>query len=77
MSLKYLKTQAKQAAEARGHRLSRFKSLHSHTAVADCINRGGKCSASVYVTDKPLPNETNVAGDAVAVNCGSVDFPTK
>ena len=63
--LERLKKEARKAATWRGHTLKRFELLNSHAAVADC-----KCGASVYVTDRPRPNECETMGDAVAIGHG-------
>jgi len=65
-----LKSEAKESATWRGHRLDRF----SHTtrnggihAVAFCRNEG--CTAEVSILTRPAPNEIEVVGRAVALQC--------
>ena len=66
--MRKLKQSAKCSAMSRKHKLGRFMALHSRTAVADCQNLN--CHASVYVTTDPRPNEIDVSGLAVTVDCG-------
>lgn len=56
---------AKESAEFRGHFLSGFLSIDGVHAGAVCRN----CKRSVDINTKPLPNEIDIQGEAVAVNC--------
>jgi len=60
-----LKRQARQAMEKRGHRPGDWVSIGLSKAYCRCLN----CGAQVVVTDRPAPNEIEVGGEAVAVNC--------
>jgi hypothetical protein len=58
-----LKKEARESAEWRGHKLSRFTRSYYGFA-AEC-----PCGASVAVSANPPPNGTDIMGDAVAVYC--------
>jgi hypothetical protein len=64
--LTLLRQDAEQAAERRGHTL---KGWHYHSqgtsAATDCI----RCQAYVYIKLKPQPNEVDIGGTAIAINC--------
>jgi len=60
-----LKLEAKRGAEWRGHTMSRFTRMHHKTSVSRC----NKCGMTLYVQDYCLPNEIDVSGQAVALNC--------
>lgn len=64
ISVKRLKQEARQAAEHRGHALGNFKQVGS-AYYAGCKN----CNCGVWVTPKPAPNEIDVMGEAVALDC--------
>lgn len=64
-----LKTEALQAAQARGHSLGHFitttGSDFRRTALAEC----SKCGAWVQVNTHPAPNQIDIGGPAVAIGC--------
>jgi hypothetical protein len=63
-----LKRSAIESAESRGHSLSRFTFClmpNRLTGSASCK----RCNATVTINTNPLPNDTDIAGKAVAVNC--------
>lgn len=57
--------EAKESAEFRGHFLSGFLSIDSIHASAVCRN----CKRSVNVNAKPMPNEIDISGEAIALHC--------
>lgn len=69
-----LKASAMESARFRGHVMQRF--------VTDGDNRDPKdrnwratstcrdCDAWVQVNTRPMPNDTDISGTAVAINCG-------
>lgn len=63
-----LKLSARRAAAWRGHTLGPWQqneyygNRYMHAACP--------CGAAVTVTTRPMPNETWICGDAVAVSCG-------
>jgi hypothetical protein len=59
-----LQREAARAARFREHRLGRWEE-HETWATAKCRD----CPAQVTVNTKPMPNEIDIGGDAVAVNC--------
>jgi hypothetical protein len=59
-----LRREARAAAKWRCHRLSRFQ-RSGNRLYARC----GYCGKSVTVVERPLPNECEVMGESVAVNC--------
>lgn len=63
--IEYLIKQAKKSAEFRGHKMKKFEKSRKAYAFSECI----VCGKTVVVTDKPLPNECCVMGEAVAVYC--------
>lgn len=67
-TLRTLKKNARKSAEWRGHKLGRFSIQHYGRAYARCEN----CNASVCVNTRPMPNQIDIGGDAVAVNCPNV-----
>ena len=60
-----LRRVARMVAKQRGHDLAPFK-VHEHRAGTECR----RCGATVAVTDQPAPNDIDISGSAVAVNCG-------
>ena len=57
---------AKEAAGTRGHRLERFRHLDSfRRAITFC----SVCGDYVQVVAKPMPNEIDIGGSAVALTC--------
>lgn len=57
---------ARSAGFVRGHNeLKGWESLGAFRAVASCL----ECNAEVVVIERPQPNETEIAGEAIAVNC--------
>jgi len=62
-----LKREAKQACIIRGHTMKRF--VHGtpgkFTGWAYCKD----CASQVWVTINPKPNDIDISGSAVAVNC--------
>lgn len=61
------KGEARAASERRGHEMGRFRRRDFWgTPYAAC----GSCGMEVDVVPNPAPNETNVFGEAVAVDCG-------
>jgi len=65
MSLRTLKKIALESTDFRGHRMTRFKRYNAVTAFATCKD----CGMQVAVTTKPLPNDIDVGGEAVALTC--------
>lgn len=68
MKIGSLRKQAHVAARSRGHELYRFQHIAGsggHRFRTKCVY----CSAEVTVMDNPLPNEIDIAGEAVALNC--------
>lgn len=60
-----LKREAREAATARGHNLSNFARISARMHVACCL----KCKRKVQITTNPLPNEIDIAGEPVAIDC--------
>lgn len=58
--LQSLLSQARMAASRRGHAMRQFEDGYSL-----CL----RCSMDVQVLAKPQPNQTHIAGPAVALNC--------
>ncbi len=64
-AIERLKLEAKESATCRGHRLSRFSHYTPSNAVATCQD----CPAEVQVLSQPAPNEIDISGEAVAIDC--------
>lgn len=60
-----LKLEARRSAQHRGHNMSRFMRMHDKTSVSYC----NKCGMTMYVQSYCFPNEIDVSGQAVALNC--------
>lgn len=67
-SLRRLKKHAVEVAALRGHRMQRFNNYDTEHAEAVCA----ACGAEVFVNARPLPNEIDISGEAVAVGCPGV-----
>lgn len=63
--LERLKKEALESCKFRGHNMFKFSSRGDHTAVSKCK----KCYMGVWVETRPLPNEIEIGGNAVALNC--------
>lgn len=59
-----LKSEARGAAMRRGHILEEFE-FTGRSYLSRCIH----CGMEVQVIPRPRPNEINIGGEAVAVNC--------
>jgi hypothetical protein len=64
-TMRQLKESAKDSAEWRGHKLTRFHALETYSAEAVCK----VCGKGVVVNTRPMPNGITIAGEAVALNC--------
>lgn len=62
-----LKKSAKESAEWRGHIMGKFETRGDNGAVSVCQVAG--CNAQVVVNTRPMPNQIDIMGDAVAVDC--------
>lgn len=60
-----LRSEGKRFAEMRGHKVCRFVSLSPTRSVASCL----KCDSEVYVNASPAPNEIDLSGQALALDC--------
>jgi len=60
-----LKRAATTAAKYRGHDMGKWVALDEITAERTCR----KCGMNVHVNIRPLPNEIDIGGRAVALNC--------
>ena len=69
-SLQSLKREASQAARFRGHKLGPWED-HPRASIAECR----VCSKEVVVTPRPMPNEIDIGGPAVAVGCSNRNNP--
>lgn len=65
-----LKREAKEASERRGHQMKRYRRREFWgTPYAECA----ECGMEVDVTTRPAPNQIDIAGEAVALNCRSTE----
>jgi hypothetical protein len=65
-----LRKSARESAKWRGHTLSRFSPAEIHSngkkqSFASCLI----CGAMAVVDTQPLPNDIDISGSAVALNC--------
>ena len=60
-----LKREAGQACFFRGHAMDEWQAVTSEIACSECI----ACDAYVEVRTKPMPNEIDIGGTAVALHC--------
>lgn len=60
-----LMREARLSAEGRGHSLAPFLPSYAHTWNTRCT----RCGRGVWVTTKPMPNEIDICGEAVALGC--------
>lgn len=60
-----LAKEALSACTFRGHKMGRFDHYCERSAVAKCK----LCRMEVHINAKPLPNEIDISGEAVALNC--------
>jgi hypothetical protein len=63
--LKRLKAQAAESYMARGHRMDEWIDHNPHHATSDCL----ECKMGVAVNTHPAPNQINISGSAVALEC--------
>lgn len=62
-----LKYDAKSCAEERGHRMSSFRETGKDSGVYDSMCKD--CSRGVVARLVPMPNESDITGDAIEKNC--------
>ena len=60
-----LKQEAKKACEWRGHRMGKWVAYSSTTYGCRCLT----CEKAVVVNSRPMPNEIDIGGEAVALGC--------
>jgi hypothetical protein len=60
-----LRKEAKECAAFREHTMSKFKTIDVRHSVAKCLD----CGMEVTVNTDPMPNEIDIGGEAVALNC--------
>lgn len=68
MTLATLKRKASLAATARGHQLNRWTTTKTY-ALTVCR----RCGLPVAVNTQPKPNEIDIGGPVVAINCGGIN----
>lgn len=64
-----LRIQALASCKWRGHDMKRFLTVKCMSGHTHKISECKKCGAGVRVTAEPEPNDIDVGGEAVAVNC--------
>lgn len=66
-TLERLRLEALEACHWRGHNMHKFTSHHLHATQRDswCLT----CAKQVTINSRPAPNEIDVGGEAVALNC--------
>jgi hypothetical protein len=63
----------KESAALRGHRMGDNVYLSFTCAHANCID----CGMEVYANTLPMPNEIDISGEAVALNCPKESRPVE
>lgn len=64
-----LSRQARAAARARGHRMARFALVRTSATHPVWSTQCMDCHAFMQVNTNPYPNEIDIGGSAVAINC--------
>lgn len=70
MKTRELRKHARKATKVRGHRIGKFSHLIGTGWNAYSVAVCEKCGRDVAVYPNPAPNGIDIAGDAVAVDCG-------
>lgn len=60
-----LRKEALESCKWRGHGMKQFHWQNKNRAFACCK----RCSAFVVINSRPAPNEIDICGDAVALDC--------
>ncbi len=60
-----LVSSARESSMRRGHRMGTFTYLTRGNAISKCID----CDAEVQVLSNPAPNQIDIGGTSVALNC--------
>ena len=69
LNMNRLKSQALQSANFRNHKMGKWESgTNKNVAYSRCE----VCGMEVGVNIKPLPNEIDIGGEAVALDCTSL-----
>ena len=63
--LEQLKSEALDSCEMRHHKMKPWKTIDHISVKSSCEN----CGKKVFVTAQPMPNDTDISGEAVALNC--------
>jgi len=63
--MEHLKASALEACECHGHTMYPWYHYDAGNAVSRCV----QCGREVQVLEAPKPNEADIAGPAVAMNC--------
>ena len=63
--MKRLQKEAKASATFRQHELGDWKQLGLHSMAAECRH----CCMEVVVNTRPMPNDIDIGGEAVALTC--------
>jgi len=66
---KRLKKEAMESAKWRGHKFVGPWLVNDYISHKNYIRVCSTCEAQVYINTKPAPNEIDIGGSAVAINC--------
>ena len=61
-----LQRSALESCNFRGHTMSEFRFTGAHCTASECT----KCGMQVACDTHPAPNDIDIGGEAVALNCG-------
>jgi hypothetical protein len=74
MRVAMLKAEARKSAEWRGHDMAPFKDATGFVKSRPVFRSTcRKCGMHVDVSTNPAPNEIDIGGSAVALNCKSIE----
>jgi len=65
MKIETLIRKARISCDWRNHDMKPFRRISDHEAFSECW----RCRRTCTVNIRPLPNETDMAGEALATNC--------
>lgn len=68
--LQRLKNEAIESCNWRGHTMKRFK-MHDFFNQSIAYSHCKKCDIQVVVNTHPMPNQIDISGEAVSLNCRS------
>lgn len=65
-----LRREALESCKLRGHKMKSFSRKYRHWWYSECKD----CGMTVFINDNPVPNDIEISGEAVALNCGDIKY---